>query len=55
MICVTLLTGCMGNVAGDFCAIYTVVDMPGDEAVKLERRYQERILANELYEARYCP
>lgn len=49
-----LLTSCATSGVGDFCDAYTVVDMPGSEAVKIERRYQERILANELYQWRHC-
>lgn len=48
------LTACTTS-AGNFCDVYTVVDMPGSEAVKLERKYQERILTNELYEYQNCP
>lgn len=42
------LTACTTTIVGDFCDIYTKVDMPGSEAAKLERKYQERILINEL-------
>lgn len=42
------LTACTTRVVGDFCDVYTRVDMPGSEAQKLERKYQERILINEL-------
>lgn len=40
--------------SGDYCDIYTVVDLPPDQAVLLERKYQERILANEVYEFMKC-
>lgn len=40
--------GCTTTVVvGDFCDRYTVIDMHPDEAEKLERKYQDRILANE--------
>lgn len=42
------LIGCTTKIDGNFCDLYTQVDMPGVEAKKLERPYQERILANEL-------
>ena len=44
------LTGCITKteIIGDFCLRYVQVDMAGSEAAKLERRYQERILINEL-------
>lgn len=42
------LTACTTTIVGDFCDIYTKVDMPGSEAQKLERKYQDRTLANEL-------
>lgn len=42
------LIGCTTVIDGSFCDLYTRVDMPGSEAQKLERKYQERILANEL-------
>lgn len=54
MICLLSLMGCAKNGAGDFCAAYVVVDMPGSEAAKLERQYQERILANELWHFNRC-
>lgn len=41
-------------VVGDFCDVYQVVDMPGSEAEKLGRKYQERILANELWSFNKC-
>lgn len=42
------------KIDGSFCDLYTRVGMPGAEAQKLERAYQERILVNELmYEK--CP
>lgn len=47
------LTGC-GTVAGDFCSVYQVVDMPGAQAAQLDRQYQERILANETYQFEHC-
>lgn len=47
------LTGC-ATVSGDFCDVYRAVGMPGSQAAKLERQYQEPILANELYRSRYC-
>lgn len=42
------LIGCTTKIDGSFCDLYTRVDMPGTEAKKLERMYQERVLANEL-------
>jgi hypothetical protein len=48
------LTACVGNVGGSFCTDYVVVDMPSSEAIKLERRYQERILANETHQFHRC-
>lgn len=48
------LTGCVTRVVGDFCDVYTVVDMPSSEAAKIERQYRDRILANELYEFNEC-
>lgn len=44
------LTGCITKteIVGDFCLRYVQIDMPSSEAVKLERRHQERILINEL-------
>lgn len=53
-ICLASLTGCAKIVVGNFCDVYTVVDMPGSEAAKLERQYQERILANERYQFNEC-
>ena len=47
------LTGC-ATVAGDFCDVYRVVDMPGSQAALLERQYQDRILANEVYQFEHC-
>lgn len=41
------LTACT-TIVGDFCDVYTRVDMAGADAAKLERKYQERILINEL-------
>ena len=49
------LTACASSGAGDFCDIYTVVDMPTAQAVRIDRVYQERILTNELYQIRHCP
>lgn len=50
--CVSL-TGC-ATVVGDFCSVYQVVDMPGAQAALLDRQYQERILANEVYQLERC-
>lgn len=48
------LTGCVTRVVGDFCDVYTVVDMPGSEAAKIERQYRDIILANELHQFNEC-
>ena len=48
------LIGCTTAIDGSFCDLYTQVDIPGSEAQKLERMYQERVLANELVYER-CP
>ena len=49
------LTACTKPVAiGDFCDVYTVVDIPGTQAAMLDRQYQERILTNELYQFEVC-
>lgn len=53
MILCASLTGC-ATVAGDFCDAYRVIDMPGAQAARLDRQYQERILANEIYQFRHC-
>lgn len=54
MIFLASLTSCT-TIVGDFCDVYTVIDMPDFEAKKLERQYQDRILANEKYEFKNCP
>jgi len=54
MIWLLSLTACAGAAGGSFCDEYVVVDMPSSEAIKLERRYQERILANETHQFRKC-
>lgn len=51
------LTGCgilKPNVVGDFCDVYREVDMPSSEAVKLDRKYQDRIIANEIWHFNKC-
>ena len=52
------LTGCgifdARKSVGNFCDVYTVVDMPSSEARKLERVYRDRILANERWEVERC-
>ncbi len=54
ILCLTNLTGCTAPVAGNFCDVYRVVDMPGGQAKRLDRKYQERILSNERYQFRHC-
>ena len=54
MISLLSLTGCVTRVVGDYCDVYTVVDMPGSEAAKIERQYRTRILANELHQFNNC-
>lgn len=48
------LIACATSGGGSFCGEYVVIDMPSSEAVKLERRYQERILANETHQFDRC-
>lgn len=52
------LTGCgiFGEKknAGNFCDVYTIIDMPSSEAQKLEPVYRDRILANERWEVGNC-
>lgn len=47
--CLLLLTGCTTKNVGNFCDVYVEVDMDSKQATRLDRVYQERILANELY------
>lgn len=54
MLSLLSLTGCGTLGAGSFCDSYTVVDMPGSEAGKIERQYRDRILANERYQFDNC-
>lgn len=57
MLSLLSLTGCTifeRRSAGNFCDVYTVVDLPRSEAEKLERRYRDRILANELHQFQRC-
>lgn len=50
----TSLTACTTRVVGDFCDVYTVVDMTRIEAERLNEPYRSRILSNELYEYKMC-
>ncbi len=51
----TSLTACTTIVAGNFCDVYRVVDMPGEQAKRLDRKYQDRILSNEKFQFENCP
>ena len=48
------LASCTTTVVGDFCDKYTVIDMHPADAEKLERKYQDRILANEKIAFNSC-
>lgn len=46
------LIGCITKTEvsnGDFCDVYSKIDIPWEDVSVLERKYQERILYNELF------
>lgn len=53
------LTGCglldERKSAGSFCDNYTVVDMPSEQAARVDQPWRGRILANELLQFDHCP
>lgn len=56
MLSTTSLIGCTRHVVvGNFCDVYQVVDMPGEQSKRLDEIYKNRILKNELYEFENCP
>lgn len=59
MLSLLSLTGCglLGEKksAGSFCDVYTVVDMPREQAARIDQPYRGRILANERWESGNCP
>lgn len=59
MINLLSLTGCGlfgGKIGGgSFCDVYTVIDMPSEQAARIDQPYRGRILANERWEVGSCP
>lgn len=52
------LTGCGlldgQRSGGSFCDNYTVVDMPSEQAARIDQPYRGRVLANERWELGNC-
>lgn len=58
MLSLLSLTGCgLLDVkgAGSFCDNYTVVDMPSEQAARVDQPYRGRILSNERLQFDRCP